>query len=251
MTVPKEKVRLQAYLARCGIGSRRACECLVAAGRVTVNGLSATLGDSAFMDDEIRLDGHVVRPQARLRYIILNKPAGFISSMADERGRPVAVSLLGGDVEERVYNVGRLDQWSSGLLLFTNDGNLASVLGHPSGEIDKEYAIETDLPIPSDFREQFEAGLEVAGIFYKAQAVRVESERVMHVVLVEGKNREIRRVLEHFGLRALSLRRERIGPLMLGALAEGSHRELSSEEVEALRSYSTKSRDEGGQGSAR
>ena len=250
MTAPKEKVRLQAYLAKCGIGSRRACESLVAEGRVTVNGLAAKLGDSATAGDEVRLDGHVVRPQARLRYIILNKPAGFVSSMADERGRPVAVSLLSRDVEERVYNVGRLDQWSSGLLLFTNDGDLAALLGHPSGEIDKEYAIETDLPIPPDFRERFEAGVEVEGTLYKAKTVRLESERAMRVVLVEGKNREIRRVLEHFGLRALSLRRERIGPLSLGQLAEGAHRELAPEEVDALKAYSPKSRGESGRGRA-
>lgn len=250
MNVPKEKTRLQAYLAKCGIGSRRACEGIVAAGRVTVNGLRAKLGDSALAGDEVRLDGRIIRPQERMRYIILNKPAGFVSSMADERDRPVAVSLLGSDVEERVYNVGRLDQWSSGLLLFTNDGDLAAVLGHPSGEIDKEYAIETDLPIPSGLREEFEAGVEVEGTIYKARSVRVDSERTLRVVIVEGKNREIRRVLEHFGLRALSLRRERIGPLELGDLAEGSHRELSAEEVAALRAYSPKARGEDGRGRA-
>lgn len=250
MNAPKEKTRLQAYLAKCGIGSRRACEGIVAAGRVTVNGLRAKLGDSALAGDEVRLDGRIIRPQERMRYIILNKPAGFVSSMADERDRPVAVSLLGPDVEERVYNVGRLDQWSSGLLLFTNDGDLAAVLGHPSGEIDKEYVIETDLPIPSGLREKFEAGVEVEGTIYKARSVRVDSERTMRVVIVEGKNREIRRVLEHFGLRALSLRRERIGPLELGDLAEGAHRELSPEEVAALRAYSPKARGEGGRGRA-
>ncbi len=250
MNAPKEKTRLQAYLAKCGIGSRRACEGIVAAGRVTVNGLRAKLGDSALAGDEVRLDGRIIRPQERMRYIILNKPAGFVSSMADERDRPVAVSLLGSDVEERVYNVGRLDQWSSGLLLFTNDGDLAAVLGHPSGEIDKEYAIETDLPIPSGLRDKFEAGVEVEGTIYKARSVRVDSERTMRVVIVEGKNREIRRVLEHFGLRALSLRRERIGPLELGDLAEGAHRELSPEEVAALKAYSPKARGEGGRGRA-
>lgn len=251
MTAPKEKTRLQAYLAKCGIGSRRACEGIVASGRVTVNGLKAKLGDSALSGDEVRFDGRIVRPQERLRYIILNKPAGFVSSMADERDRPVAVSLLGADVEERVYNVGRLDQWSSGLLLFTNDGDLAAILGHPSGEIDKEYAIETDLPIPSGFREKFEAGVEVEGVAYWARSVRIESEKTMRVVLVEGKNREIRRVLEHFGLRALSLRRERVGPLVLGDLAEGSHRDLAPEEVAALKAYSPKARGEGGRGRAR
>ncbi len=241
-TTPREKIRLQAYLASCGIGSRRACEKLLVEGRVSVNGSAAKLGDSAFPGDEVRLDGKVVRQQTRLRYIALNKPVGFVTSMSDEMGRPVAASLLGTSVEERVYNVGRLDQWSSGLLLFTNDGDLTALMVHPSGLIDKEYEVETDLDIPETFAQEFEAGVLVEDILYKAESVHVLSERKMRTVLIEGKNREIRRVLEHFGLRALKLKRVRIGPIELGDLAEGAHRELTLEEVAALRSFSEKSK---------
>ncbi|HCO49051.1 MAG TPA: rRNA pseudouridine synthase, partial [Spirochaetaceae bacterium] len=211
-TTPREKIRLQAYLASCGIGSRRACEKLLQGGRVSVNGTIAKLGDSAFAGDEVRLDGKVVRQQTRLRYIALNKPVGFVTSMSDEMGRPVAASLVGSFVEERVYNVGRLDQWSSGLIFFTNDGDLTALLVHPSGRVDKEYEVETDLPIPEAFAKEFEDGVTIDGILYRAESVRVVGERRMNIVLVEGKNREIRRVLEHYGLRALALKRVRIGP---------------------------------------
>lgn len=238
MSIQREKIRLQAYLASCGLGSRRSCEKLIADGKVSVNGNAAKLGDSAVAGDVVRFNGLIVRPQSRLRYIALNKPPGFVTSMSDERGRPVAAALLGSAVEERVYNVGRLDQWSSGLLLFTNDGDLTALMVHPSGLIDKEYQAETDLPIPENLAREFTDGLTVDGIFYKAEAVRIIDATTMRIVLVEGKNREIRRVLEHFGLRALMLRRVRVGPIELGDLAEGMHRELDPEEVSALRAYS-------------
>jgi len=234
----KESIRLQAFLASCGLGSRRFCETFIQEGRVRVNGVVATLGSSVNADDTVLLDGRPVQVQSRLRYIALNKPPGYISSMADERGRPVASSLIKSSVPERVYNVGRLDQWSSGLLLYTNDGDFASLLVHPKSCIDKEYAVRCDLPIPAELPEAFMKGLTVEGERYKAQNVRILDEKTMRVVLVEGKNREIRRVLSHFGLRPLFLRRERIGPIELGDLAEGAFRELDPKEVEALREYS-------------
>jgi len=242
MSEQREKTRLQAFLASCGLGSRRSCEKLILDGRVSINTEVATLGQSVSPGDLVRFDGHIVKPQARLRYIALNKPPGFVTSMSDEKGRPVASSLLGNSVEERVYNIGRLDQWSSGLLLFTNDGDLTALMVHPSGLIEKEYRVETDLPIPPTFAAQFMAGILIAGIRYKAESVRVISDRTMSVVLIEGKNREIRRVLEHFELRAMLLRRTRIGPIELGDLAEGAHRELAQEEVSALRSFSASKR---------
>ena len=242
MNEQREKMRLQAYLASCGLGSRRACEKLILEGRVSINSQTATLGQSVSPGDIVRFDERIAKPQTRLRYIALNKPPGFVTSMADEKGRPVASSLLGNSVEERVYNIGRLDQWSSGLLLFTNDGDLTALMVHPSGLIEKEYHVETDLPIPPTFADQFMAGILVEGIRYKAESVRVESEKTMSVVLIEGKNREIRRVLEHFGLRAMLLRRMRIGPIELGDLVEGSHRELTQGEVAALRGFSAEKR---------
>ncbi|HWP68209.1 MAG TPA: pseudouridine synthase, partial [Rectinemataceae bacterium] len=183
--------------------------------------------------------------QTRLRYIALNKPPGFVASMSDERNRPIAATLLGSAVEERVYNVGRLDQWSSGLLLFTNDGDLAALMVHPSGRIDKEYEVVTDRPIPPEFVPEFLSGVEVEGIVYKAESANILSENTMRIVLGEGKNREIRRVLEHYNLRALALRRIRIGPIEIGNLEEGKFRELQDEEVAALRAFSERRKREG------
>jgi len=154
--------------------------------------------------------------------------------MSDPEGRPLASELLKG-VPERVYNVGRLDQWSSGLLLFTNDGELASILVHPSGGVEKEYEITADAPLGEDFFSGFRKGLDIDGVAYRASSLVRTGPDSARVVLVEGKNREIRRVLENFGRKARVLRRIRIGSLGISGLAEGDYRELAEEEVDALR----------------
>lgn len=230
-------IRLQAFLAHAGVASRRACEGIILAGRVAINGKVATeLGVRVFPGDLVALDGRQVGPEGRMRYILLNKPAGYLSAMSDPQGRPLAVDLLK-DVEERVYNVGRLDQWSSGLLLFTNDGALASILVHPSGGIEKEYEIVADATLFDDFFTSFEHGITIDGVLYRATSIARTGPDSARAVLVEGKNREIRRVLEHFGRRAKVLRRIRIGSLTIEGLAQGSFRELRDAEVAALRSY--------------
>ncbi|HEY9055377.1 MAG TPA: pseudouridine synthase [Rectinemataceae bacterium] len=241
-----ETKRLQAYMASCGIGSRRACEKLIKSGKVRVNGQPALLGSSVGPEDAVVYEGKILRPETRLRYIILNKPRGFVSSMADEKGRPVAASLLGVGIPERVYNVGRLDQWSSGLLLFTNDGELARILVHPSGGIDKEYIVKSDKPLPRGLAESFERGLELGNETLRALEAELIGDTTLRVVLLEGKNREIRRVLEHYGLRTLSLRRVRLGPIHLGDLPEGAYRELDPQEVVALLEYSKRKEGEKG-----
>jgi 23S rRNA pseudouridine2605 synthase len=237
-----EGVRLQAYLAHAGVASRRACERLILEGRVAINGSRASeLGVRVKSGDSVSLDGKPLEPEGRKRYIILNKPAGYLSAMSDPEGRPLAADLLKG-VEERVYNVGRLDQWSSGLLLFTNDGELASLLVHPSGGIEKEYEIDADGPLGEDFFDAFRRGMEIDGVVYRAAFAQRTGKLSARVILIEGKNREIRRVLEHFGRKALRLKRVRIGSIALGELPEGSFRELSMTEIESLRSYGKKVR---------
>jgi len=220
------------------VASRRAAERLILEGRVSVNGSVVTeLGTKVGPGDAVLFDGKRLSLEERKRYILLNKPAGLLSAMSDPEGRPLAVDLLKPEVEERVYNVGRLDQWSAGLLLFTNDGELASLLGHPSGGIEKEYEVETDLDLPDDFLAAFLRGIVVEGIRYGALRASRTGPRSARIVLVEGKNREIRRVLEVSGRRALVLRRVRIGPLALGDLAEGAFRDLAESELEVLRAY--------------
>lgn len=242
MTDAAEGTRLQAFLAHAGVASRRASERIILEGRVAINGrVASELGVRVKPGDAVTLDGRPLGPEGRKRYLLLNKPAGYISAMSDPEGRPLAADLLKG-VEERVYNVGRLDQWSSGLLLFTNDGELASLLVHPSGGIEKEYEIVADAPLGDDFFPLFRDGIEIDGVTYRASSIERTGPDSARVVLIEGKNREIRRVLERFGRRAKTLRRVRIGNIAIGNLAEGSFRELSEIELESLQSYGGKGR---------
>jgi 23S rRNA pseudouridine2605 synthase len=220
------------------VASRRASEDIIRSGRVTVNGEAVTeLGSRARLDDDVRLDGKRLALESEKRYLLLNKPSGYISTMSDPAGRPLAVELLKPYVKERVYNVGRLDEWSSGLLIFTNDGELAALLGHPSGGVDKEYEVVTSVDIPDEFFIEFRAGLTIEGERYVALEAERKGPKGARIVLLEGKNREIRRALDHFGLRAKSLRRTRIGPLRLGDLPEGRFRELSPREIDELKKY--------------
>ncbi len=238
--LPEEgPLRLQAYLAKAGVASRRAAERIILEGRVAVNGsLVRELGTKVLPGDRVELDGRPLRLEGAKRYILLNKPAGYLSSMSDPEGRPLAADLLKGRVGERVYNVGRLDQWSSGLLLFTNDGELAAKLSHPSGGIDKEYEFRADAPVPDSFFAGLAAGMTVDGVQYRALSAERTGPASGRIVLLEGKNREIRRALEAVGRRALELRRVRIGPLRLADLPEGSFRDLSPSELDSLRGYS-------------
>jgi 23S rRNA pseudouridine2605 synthase len=237
-------IRLQVFLAKSGVASRRAAERLIQEGRVTVNGTVITeLGTKVGLSDRIEFDGRKLHFEERKRYILLYKPAGYLCAMSDPEGRQLAVDLLRENVAERVYNVGRLDQWSSGLVLFTNDGDLAAIMGHPSGGVDKEYEVVADAPLDNSFFEAFRHGITIEGVRYLAREAERTGPDSARIVLAEGKNREIRRVLKIFDRRALFLRRIRIGPIGIGNLPEGGWRELESFEVEALRSYGSKARE--------
>ncbi len=229
--------RLQVYLARCGIASRRACEKIILEGRVCIDGsVVSRLGSRVPPGSRVTVDGVPVAPVSRMRYILLNKPPGYLSAMADPEGRPLAYDLIKNSVAERVYNVGRLDQWSSGLLIFTNDGELAKILVHPSGGIEKEYEVIADAPLPDAFFSDFRRGTSIDGVVYRAREARRTGSASARIVLIEGKNREIRRFLEHYGLRARLLKRIRIGSVSIENLAEGSFRELTEAEVASLKS---------------
>ncbi|MDE5613169.1 MAG: hypothetical protein K2I74_00750, partial [Treponemataceae bacterium] len=172
-------VRLQAFLAHCGVASRRASEQIIAQGRVTVNGVVVTeLGTKVTAADMVCVDGEAVSLEETKRYVLLNKPAGFVCSQSDEKGRQVAVDLLKSAFRERLYNVGRLDMYSRGAIIFTNDGDFAATLSHPSAEIEKEYIVETSYPVPEGLAAQFMKGVRVAGIFYRAvKAEKLSSHR--------------------------------------------------------------------------
>jgi 23S rRNA pseudouridine2605 synthase len=231
----KQSLRLQVYLAHAGIASRRAAEGIIAEGRVSVNGVVIReQGCKVFPGDIVLLDGKPVRTENRLVYMALNKPPGYICSSSDPQGRPLAIELLPGEINERLYNVGRLDFMSCGLIFFTNDGEFAARLGHPRSGIEKEYMVEATGHIPDSLIEAFEKGISIEGEHYKALAVDRLDSRSIRVVLVEGKNREIRRVFSHFHLHPFRLRRTRIGPVKLDDLEEGKSRPLKKFEIEAL-----------------
>ena len=231
----KQEMRLQVYLAHAGVASRRACEKIIAEGRVSVNGTLVTdMGSKVRTGDAVLLDGKPVHPEARKCYVLLNKPAGFVCTLSDEKGRPIAADLLKETYSERLYNIGRLDMFSSGAILFTNDGDFAAKIEHPSAQIEKEYVIETAQDFPPELLTRFERGIRVDGIFYKCRSAAAVNRRKLRIVLVEGKNREIRRVLDSFNCTIKRLVRVRIGNLELGNLKAGEFRNLTANERHAL-----------------
>jgi 23S rRNA pseudouridine2605 synthase len=232
-------IRLQLFLARAGIASRRAAEGIIKSGRVAVNGKIVTeMGAKCLPGDTVQLDGMPVARQEALRYVLLNKPSGYLCSAKDDFGRALALDIIQPCFAERLFSVGRLDFESSGLILFTNDGEFARLLSHPSSGIEKEYLVKAHTRIPLELSKVFQAGIELDGVQYRAKICEPLADDEMSIVLIEGKNREIRRVFKDFGLRILSLKRIRIMDLSLGGLAEGNFRELTKQEVETLKEAS-------------
>ena len=235
----QETMRLQVYLARCGVGSRRGCETYIHEGRVAVNGeIIRERGHKVRSEDRVTFDGRELLPEQTMRYIALNKPPKYLCSNYDPEGRPLAINLLSPHFEQRLYNVGRLDFMSEGLILFTNDGNFALKAGHPSSNIEKEYLVEPAGPLDAQRREQLRSFLETAkrsvlieGERYTINSYRLRDDGRFSITLTEGKNREIRRLCAQIDQPLSRLVRLRIGPVQLGELEAGKHRHLSPEEV--------------------
>jgi 23S rRNA pseudouridine2605 synthase len=230
--------RLQKVLASAGVGSRRACEVLIAAGRVTVDGQRASLGDKVDPETaEIHVDGQRVVTNTKLVYIAMNKPRGVVSTMADERGREALADYVG-DVNQRVYHVGRLDADSEGLLLLTNDGTLAHRLMHPSYEVPKTYRAEVAGPVPRAVGRQLLKGVELEDGPAKADAFKLVDAfgrtALIEIVLHEGRKHIVRRMFEEVGHPVSRLIRTAIGPIRLGDLKPGRTRRLTNAEVAAL-----------------
>jgi 23S rRNA pseudouridine2605 synthase len=236
--LPDGPQRLQKVLAAAGIGSRRACEELIAAGRVTVDGRVADLGDRADAATAvIHVDGERIITDARRVYLAINKPAGVVSTMADEKGRAALADFLG-NVPQRVYHVGRLDQDSEGLLLLTNDGSLAHKLMHPSYEVAKTYLAEVSGPVRPAVRRELLAGVELEDGPAAVDSFRVVDSvggrALVEVVLHEGRKHIVRRLLAEVGHPVRRLIRTAIGPIKLGDLKPGRTRRLGRAEVAAL-----------------
>lgn len=230
--------RLQKLLSAAGVCSRRAAETYLTAGRVTVNGEPARLGQKADPDrDEILVDGRPLASRATPMYILLNKPRGYVTTLSDERGRKTVAELVA-DCGARVYPVGRLDLDSEGLLLLTNDGDWAQHLLHPSHEVEKTYHVSVFGPV-AGAAARLAAMTDLEGEPIRPARVEVLRQTartaVLAVTIHEGKNRQIRRMCTRCGLTVKRLRRVQEGPLKLGNLPSGKWRDLTENEVEALR----------------
>lgn len=218
-------------MARCGVGSRRACETYIREGRVTVNGLTAELGTKVTPSDRVALDNRRLYTETQKIYLAINKPAGYLCSNSDSRGRPLLLDLLQ-DIPQRIFHVGRLDFRSSGLIFYTNDGNFAKTVSHPSSRIEKEYQVETKGPFPEELLLKYKRGLTIGGESYRLLKYRYKTPRRVVLTLIEGKNREIRRVFEHFGFFPSKIHRIRIGCVHIHGIPAGGYRPLSGKEVD-------------------
>ena len=225
-------MRLNAYLARAGVASRRGADELIKAGRVTINGARGELNTFVERADDVRVDGRVIGAQ-RLRHVLLNKPRGTITTARDPQGRPTVVDLVGGDV--RVVPVGRLDRDTTGVLLLTNDGPLAHRLAHPRYGVEKTYVADVEGEPGDDVLRRLADGIELEdGATAPARVSRLGPSR-LELVLHEGRNRQARRMLETVGHPVLKLRRSRYAGLGPGRLRPGDWRDLTSAEIASLR----------------
>ncbi|MEZ6056289.1 MAG: pseudouridine synthase [Planctomycetaceae bacterium] len=233
-----ERVRLQKYLASCGLGSRRACEEFISAGRVTIDGVVAeTLGVSVNPKEQvITLDGERLRRERR-KYYMLHKPPGFLCTNHDPEGRPRVIDLFpkGGP---RLFTVGRLDEDSEGLLIVTNDGDLAQKLAHPKFQIFRTYQVQVAGNPTAETLEQLQQGMYFTEGKFRVRGIKTLKKQGksthLEIVLGEGQNREIRRLLARVGHKVMSLKRVAYGPLKLGSLSKGRARELTREELASL-----------------
>lgn len=233
-----EKERLQKYMASCGLMSRRAAEKEIEAGNVTVNGITAQIGDSVLPGkDKVCYKGKEVKASGRKLYLLLNKPQGVVTTMNDEFGRKTVKDLL--PQKERVYPVGRLDKDSEGLLICTNDGELANKLMHPRYHLKKTYIVNVRGNVYGETADALRALREIDGEPISAADVQIlsrsESFSVLRFTIAEGKNRQIRRMCEAVGLSVMQLKRITIGNLHLTGIDIGKHRPMTKEELAELR----------------
>ncbi len=229
-------LKLQSFMAKAGIASRRKCEEMIKDGRVKVNGkLVERLGIRVSLNDNVTLDGKLVVPIKKKCYIAINKPTGYLCSMYDPYGRAIVAQLIPERIKEKfgnLFHVGRLDFNTSGLVFYTNDGVFANIVAHPSFEIEKEYLVKVKNPVTEEDLEKYKRGIKIENEFYRLTRYRIIGERKFYITLNEGKNREIRRVLGYLGYEIFSLVRVRIGIVTLKEIPSGGYRFLKKEEVE-------------------
>lgn len=241
------KERIQKIIAESGLCSRRKAEELIKQGRVTRNGRNVSIGDKAdAKNDRIAVDGQAITERDTFRYLMLYKPRGYITTLSDEKGRKCVADLIK-DIPQRVYPVGRLDVNSEGLLLLTNDGEFANRITHPSGEVSKTYRVTIRPSLNEEQAAALASGINLDGKMTKPARLNVLSEEpgrvVIELTIHEGRNRQIRRMVESLGLEVVRLKRISEGPVRLGMLRPGEYRDLTSQELEAIKRENRKIND--------
>ena len=232
-------MRLNKFLAACGVASRRSCDELIKDGKVKVNGIVAGLGREVGEGDEVTVNGNKVVLKKN-EYYILNKPKGYLSTVSDDKGRKTVMDLMPSSVG-RIYPVGRLDYDSEGLLILTTDGELAQRLTHPSNEVPKTYLIKIEGTATEATLNPIRSGIEIEGGYVtkkcKAHIVETNKEYTkIHITITEGKNREIRKMFAAIGREVTLLKRIKVGELTLRGLDRGKWRKLNKQEVAYLMS---------------
>ncbi|MDE7162964.1 MAG: rRNA pseudouridine synthase [Clostridia bacterium] len=229
-------MRINKFLAACGVASRRECDKLIASGAVLINGQVAKIGANVGDDDNVTVNGTAVSVKKN-EYYILNKPKGYLCTVRDDKGRKTVMDLMPPNIG-RIYPVGRLDYDSEGLLILTTDGELAQHLTHPSNEVPKTYLVKIEGTITEAGLNPIRSGVDIGGyVTKKCKAHIVETNKAytkIHVTITEGKNREVRKMFEAIGKQVTLLKRIKVGEINLRGLDRGAYRKLSKEEVAYL-----------------
>ncbi len=236
--------RLQKFLAKSGIGSRRYCEELIKSKKIKVNGQIALIGATVNRNDEVEYDGKIISfTESEIKLLMLNKPEGVLSSNKKEKNIPIVFDFLPeGKSKTRWISIGRLDINSSGLMLFTNDGTLANYCMHPSSSIDREYLVRARGDFTKEKKEKMLSGIKIDDDIYRftdiVEGEKQSSNQWFSVCLMSGKNREVRKIFNAVGLEISRLKRTRFGPIFLpSSLKKGSCIELSSKEIDSIKNY--------------
>ena len=236
--------RLQKFLAKSGIGSRRYCEELIKSKKIKVNGQIALIGATVNRNDEVEYDGNIISfTKSEIKLLMLNKPEGVLSSNKKEKNIPIVFDFLPeGKSKTRWISIGRLDINSSGLMLFTNDGTFANYCMHPSSSIEREYLVRARGDFTKEKKEKMLSGIKIDQDIYRftdiVEGEKQSSNQWFSVCLMSGKNREVRKIFNAVGLEISRLKRTRFGPIFLpSSLKKGSYIELSSKEIDSIKNY--------------
>lgn len=232
-------MRINKYIAQAGIASRRKADELVANGNVKVNGLTLNEAGYDVKDgDVVEVNGHIIEPEDKKVYILLNKPLGYVTTVSDDRQRPTVMELVA-DVDTRIFPVGRLDYNTSGMLIMTNDGDFAYRMTHPKHEVPKTYRARVSGVLSGEKCARLQKGVDIGGFITSRARVNIikgtQRSTIVDITIHEGKNRQVRKMFRAVGNPVQELQRIAIGEIRLGRLAEGHYRKLTREEIEYLK----------------